>query len=494
MNHLFISYAHLDDVPIEREGGWVTNFQTVLQIRLSQLLGEKAKVFFDPELRHNEDLWPTLRIQLNDVELLVAIVSPSYLNSAWCRREADEFRKALGQRGVSLSVGHRSRVYKIIKTRPDDQRHEFTTGPGVYEFYAYDNIKKAYYEFSDLREPNRDRRYWLMLEDLALDISKLLKTLSGPVSQPQSLVSPKTVYLAEVARDLKSEYNQMRRELESMDCYVVPDQSLPRKKSDFVTAVKGYLGHSRLSIHLLGQEEGDLVEGDHGESIVVWQNKLAAEMSWSVALPRVIWTPAETGTVGPLRQFIERLEEDEVAQQGADLLLRKPFDELKEVTRRKLQISASAILENQITVREFKTVYLIFDKQDVDQIPPITKYLNDRGLQVSLPLLDDKNPNPIKEHKRKLEECDGVLVYYGNGSQLWLENNLQILDNATGGKRTGPLHTNRSQPPACRTILIADPPTVHKKLFTRQKIGLVNAFGDFDPNRLDEFIDCVKGT
>ena len=53
---IFISYAHIDDESIsESEKGWITEFHRALEIRLSQLLGERPKIWRDSALDGNHD-------------------------------------------------------------------------------------------------------------------------------------------------------------------------------------------------------------------------------------------------------------------------------------------------------------------------------------------------------------------------------------------------------------------------------------------------------
>ncbi|MEC7903276.1 MAG: hypothetical protein VYE74_03700, partial [Verrucomicrobiota bacterium] len=42
MNDLFISYAHLDDQSLEEDQkGWISKFHRVLEVKISQLMGEQ---------------------------------------------------------------------------------------------------------------------------------------------------------------------------------------------------------------------------------------------------------------------------------------------------------------------------------------------------------------------------------------------------------------------------------------------------------------------
>jgi hypothetical protein len=59
---LFISYAHLDNQPlVAGEEGWVSNLHKLLKIRLSQLIGQKLKIWRDKKLGGNEVLESSLK-------------------------------------------------------------------------------------------------------------------------------------------------------------------------------------------------------------------------------------------------------------------------------------------------------------------------------------------------------------------------------------------------------------------------------------------------
>ena len=52
---ILISYAHIDDESLmEGQKGWIEEFHRSLDIRLSQLLGEKPKIWRDLKLQGND--------------------------------------------------------------------------------------------------------------------------------------------------------------------------------------------------------------------------------------------------------------------------------------------------------------------------------------------------------------------------------------------------------------------------------------------------------
>src|SRR4029077_17300433 len=133
-NDVFISYAHIDDMALmEGQKGWISSFHRALDIRLGQLLGRPPRIWRDPELQGNEVFADRLVEKLPGVAILVSIISPRYMKSDWCLRELHEFIKS-GNRLDGVRVGHKTRVFKIVKTPvPLDQQD-----PDLQHMLGYD--------------------------------------------------------------------------------------------------------------------------------------------------------------------------------------------------------------------------------------------------------------------------------------------------------------------------------------------------------------------
>ncbi len=79
-NHLFISYTHIDNLRYANvPKGWIDHFHERLEIRLTQLLGKKAKVWRDLRLSGSDLFDQTIRIELEQTAILVSVLSPRYL-------------------------------------------------------------------------------------------------------------------------------------------------------------------------------------------------------------------------------------------------------------------------------------------------------------------------------------------------------------------------------------------------------------------------------
>src|SRR5262249_12108357 len=115
MHDIFISYAHVDDVPyLDAKDGWVTTLVKVLKRRLGQLLGraDAYSLWMDPELVGNVPLTPQIMNTLSNSATLLIILSPGYLSSEWCQREKNAFLNSVKER-----VRSGSRVFIVERDK-----------------------------------------------------------------------------------------------------------------------------------------------------------------------------------------------------------------------------------------------------------------------------------------------------------------------------------------------------------------------------------------
>src|SRR5262245_31776659 len=91
-NDVFVSYSHRDNeaLGLERRQ-WVSQFRSDLAARLGGYLGREATVWMDPRQPGEIDFGKDIATQLQTSAVLVAILSPSYVQSTWCRRELTRF-------------------------------------------------------------------------------------------------------------------------------------------------------------------------------------------------------------------------------------------------------------------------------------------------------------------------------------------------------------------------------------------------------------------
>lgn len=321
---IFISYAHIDNLSLkDGEHGWVENFHRALEVRLSQLIGEKPDIWRDQKLRGNDFFSDEIVEQFPKTALMISILSPRYIKSEWCIKEVSEFTQA-AEKGIGTKVGNKSRILKVIKTAVPYNAHPREIADTLgYEFYIIDPQTGRAKELSQKVTSELEHIYWAKLDDIAYDICRLLEkvkyTGEGGVITREEPAGQLTVYLAETGSDLKEQHDMIKRELLEMGYRVAPDSRMPFVDSEFRESVARALDQSVLSIHLVGGSYGMVPEGSKS-SILALQNELAAEKSKTADLHRLIWLLPDSHPDDDCQeQFIQRLRTDDDAQLGADL-------------------------------------------------------------------------------------------------------------------------------------------------------------------------------
>jgi len=461
---VFISYAHLDDQPlVDGEPGWITELHSVLEKRLGMLLGERPRIWRDPELRGNQIFDDAIAHGFEGAALFLPVVTPRYVRSDYCQKELSEFcRKAVEEGG--LGVEDRSRILKVMKTpvEVDEQPPPMNRVLG-YDFYRIEPEHQRLRELR-LRSVDDRERFLGVLEDLAQEIKEALVVLesSGLARDAARNGSRRTtVYLATTSSDRKDDYEQVRRELIERGHPVLPDRPLPLEEAALVQAVRSDLDRAGLSIHLIGARHGVVPEGAE-RSVVHLQNELAAGLAGPVdpagqdgpdRLERILWLPPGLEAADPRQQaLIETLRTDPEAQQGAELL-ETGIEELKaeilarleRIERRRAEREAAEAAGTETAAATSpaddgpRWVYLLHTAADEEAVAPLEDLLWDLELEVRRPLFEGDAATIREEHEENLQLCDAFLLYYGAGNERWLRKILADLKKAPGLGRTKPI-------------------------------------------------------
>jgi hypothetical protein len=466
--HLFISYAHIDDQPLTPgEQGWITRFHATLDALLSMRLGRKAKIWRDAKLQGNDIFSNEIVAQFKQSAVLVSILTSRYLSSEWCTREAREFCQGAQQTG-GLVVDNKSRVFKVIKTPVDTQESLPALMKDLlgYEFFT---IKEgAPLEFDPAYGQEYAQLYNQKVAKLAWDVSQLLKTLEAERSasdsngnnvhsEPQAPSKP-AVYLAECGYDRKQARELIDGELKHLGYTVLPDKPLPADEAEYVAAVDGLLARCALSIHLVGERYGAVPDGPTAKSTSMLQNELAVARCKSGGLKRLIWLTKEARSEQPHQQaFIEALRQDAQAQLGADLIA-GDIEELRSAmyaTLKKIEQPQPQQLEHDATGTQGaaaegrKLIYLICDQKDRKASVPLRKLCRQLGFEVALSAFEGDASQVRKTNQQLLANCDAVFLFYGAGDEKWkgaIDNELKKMAGYRGGKALPAMYTYVAEP------------------------------------------------
>ncbi|MEO8149941.1 MAG: TIR domain-containing protein [Bacteroidia bacterium] len=458
---VFISYAHIDDQPItlnKDAKGWISNFHTLLKRRLDMVVGREMNIWRDEKLQGNTEFGPEIVEQFPKMRVMISIITPRYVKSDWCRREMQEFYRAANSNG-GISFHNQWRIFKVVKTPFD--RSIINTLPAEINKIYKDILDYQFYikesetgdKFSELNpEGSADnvstQKFIEKLEDVVQNIAKLIEQLNneGKVNPDQ-----KKIYLAETTYDLHEYREKLVRQLEDTGYIVLPDTTLPGVLNEFNTAVQTFIDQSVLSLHLISSTNyGSPPEGTIKSKVII-QNEIAAKKSASNNLPRLIWIPpattladTDTETKEMQSEFLKKLKT--AKENTPDILEGITLEDFKEAIANKFkaieqeekarkeaeekakQDDQTPNVTDVAASAEVKKVYLICnDQADLETTGPLRKLIKNNNLSLLLP--NFSQPELLqKQHADYLKICDAVIIYFGSGNDLWMDNKAGDID------------------------------------------------------------------
>ncbi len=518
---VFISYAHLDDIPLDEGAkGWISDFHKLLETRLEQTIGYDLDVWRDEKLTGNEVFAPEIESKLPKLKVMVSIITPRYLESDWCKRELGDFYKAAADYG-GISIGNKSRIFKIMKTPVDRQVIEHLP-EGIhkifeeildYKFYIQEPATGKFKELSrnSWVENTIRQEYMNKLDDVVQDIADLIKKLNSAENKEEI---KKKIYLAETTYDLQSYRDNLARELQEGGFIVLPNKNLPNVIGKYTAEVEGYLDQSILSIHLISATNYAAQPEGTDKSTVILQNEMAAQKSESNNLSRLIWTPPAAVNASTNQRMIEQqqafvaeLKTNAEFQKGADIL-EGPLEELKQAindTIKRLEAEEKArqdaIKEGEAKAKKLeaavrpgatpvveshgpKLIYLVCDQRDLDNTRPLEDLLTDGGNEILLPLFEGDQAQLRQAHLDNLKICDAVIIYYGAGNYRWAGSMKSDLMRLPAMGRTSPL--------IGKVIYIDGPADKDKETFRANDIQIINGLNGFTPALFESFIQQLN--
>jgi hypothetical protein len=490
----FISYAHLDNQElVEGRKGWVANLHRALEIRVGQLLGKPPHIWRDPKLQGNDFFAETLVERLKRVAVLIAVVSPRYIRSEWTRKELEEFWKAAETQG-GIRFAEKARIFKVLKTPvPIGQQQPELQGLLGYEFFRIDPETGKVRELDEIFGAEAQREFWLKLDDLAHELCALLERIEVAEGGPPPAPSERgTVFLAETTSDLREHRETIRRDLQHQGYTVLPMAPLPYVAPEYRAAVRADLAKSQMSLHLLGRTYSLVPEGGSA-SLVEIQNELAIERAAEGGFARLLWIPQGLDVQDDRqRQVLEQIRSDPRMEAGSDLL-ETPLEDFRTLVQERLEApSAPPPVAFTHTAGPAasgptsapSTVYLVYDQRDTAAAAVWADALFERRVEVLHPAFEGDEAEVREYHEENLRSSDGVVIFVGTATEVWLRRKMRELQKSAGYGRTGP--------PPVLAICLLEPKTAEKERF-RTHEGVVIRAWEGAPEPLAPFIARLRG-
>jgi hypothetical protein len=456
---IFFSYAHVDDEAASETGhGWVTETVRTLKMELARKFGrnDAYAMWVDHDLRRSQPVTPQILDRVRRSAILVAILSPGYLASDWCRQEREAFIGVARQPGTSNIF--------LVEIDDCDRPLELADLSPV-RFWSRGPKGGAARPFGWPWPGRNDHEYYGGVQDLAqaiFDEMRLLKTALPDASNPAGVAGTTAraepgqngcVFLAQVTDDLDTERKNMRRFLEQADVRVVPAGEYSQEPAAFRKAVAADLAEADLFVQLLSEVAGrrppDLPDG-----YPLCQLQLALDAARPVSQWRSPRLDPHTVEDESHRELLER-----------STVSAEPIEDFKQAIRRRLH----DIRNPPPRTPSNAFIFVDMDSADRSLAENLCDILDRYGAGYELPL-DTQDPG---EARRNLEDsvsrCDALMVIYGSTTMNWVHKRLRECHKAL---------INRARPPR-GLALIQGPPGPKDRLSIRL------------PNM--EVLDCQSG-
>jgi hypothetical protein len=444
-NDIFISYSHIDDQAVDGPG-WVTDFHRRLAIEVEEELGAKVQIWRDKRITGATDFTKDLDKQVRGSAMLLAILSPGYVNSRWCDWELTGF--AGSRRVGDLWVDTKCRAIKIFKRPVDVSGLRVLAETEGMKFFDVDPANDVSYEMETSAALFKQR-----LTELGHDIGDVLRAMR----------KARTVFLGAASPSLRDQRERVREELKGRNYRVITAPDVPL--DDLQRGVRGAVRESTLSVlfydrsapaghsaeHLAALERSVAMDQQARQVIVVRGQPDPSSQPWDEpeaagrGSAKVEWL-IEPQVHTLYHTVLQMLE----AQPATTSPEPEPPPPNASPPQPDLLAGLALPPVDGTGSREFVRLYLVCADSDHplnkdNRARQLRDYLHGLGFEVKLPLADQKdadyardnrdNKEYRKDNKNKLMQCDGVLLYWGTGGQAWFDGRLDELMQARGWRK-----------------------------------------------------------
>jgi hypothetical protein len=419
---IFISYGHIDN-----GSGWVSALHDRLLERVPEILGAPVRIWRDRKLDGAEALWEVIEQRLSKSALCLSIVTPRYVTSPSCTREALGFLKNAQVNG-GLKVGDMVRLIRVRKTpyaagaEPPEMVAIETLG---FQFYQMDpQDASTFQEFAAQSGLPGFEDFYKTSEKLAQALAKLLKRMrdaQGRSGQTAQAAPAKTAFVAYAGSDRKLDRDTVINTLRSNGFGVVPDHDRPDAASELISYVTSHSEEWDIAVHIAGCRGGGVLEEDP-RTVVRLQYDLVRAANVKAGFKQLVWVPELAADPEPAQsQFLEELKsvgdaKTEVLRTGLARLIDTVTDHLN----RKPEVKR---------VDRAISVFLMCTRDDLEQpdFKAIRKYLQDNGIFYDEPAFEGDAATLEQLRNEYISSADATLIYYGAAPDSWVQMMRMVL-------------------------------------------------------------------
>lgn len=322
--------------------------------------------------------------------------------------------------------------------------------------------------------------------------AKAASKKEAPVSRQEGVV-----FLAVTNYDLQSQRDAIKEQLIEQGCTVLPEHPLPLVYNLLVNTLDQLFEQCEFSIHLTGEDYGIVPEKTH-KSVIHHQFERARLQNKPGQLKSFVrLSPSFDQSDDRQCSFIEEVKAHrgtdshidifETPGQDVETAIFEKISQFREEKRKKREVEAQ---KEKIPApapeidKGPPLVYLICDRLDADNTIELEDYLYDSGFEVILPAFEGEEDELIADHHENLKTCDAVIIYYGQGNDLWMRSITRDLTKITGYGRTRPLEL--------KAVFLAAPRSRQKERFRSHGVFVIDGIDGFNPGLMEPFTDKLR--
>jgi hypothetical protein len=401
----FVSYASVDNKPVAPEDrGWVDALVGTLADELARKIGRREAFNYwmdTQDLRGNHEADNHIPEQVKRCASFLAILSPGYAASTFCKLELDTFVNTVGGTGERLFVVYKEEVDERRQKLPEPLRR-----PVKYEFWYPDKNGRPRFLGSPLPnplDPDDRKLYYPKILDVRNDIAEKLHELKN---KPTAAAGGAAVLLAEVTpQSLKERRDDVRRYLDQVGISVRPSGSyIWLSNAELERALTADLARCAAFVQLIGAEPDRFglqqleAARQSGCKILQWRSP-------ELNLPSVD-SPEQ-------RALLEAIEA-------------MPIDDFKQKIVRTVMPPPSANGANGAHAPRPSFIFINCDSVDTDKADTIGGQLG-TGFDWERPPYERKpKTRELRQTiEKNLVECDGLFIVQGENTD-WVWDQLQL--------------------------------------------------------------------
>jgi hypothetical protein len=469
---MFISYAHLDNVPAEgHQRGWVDTLVKELVREVRQRLGRKEFTYWmDYQIDENRPLSDEIVSSVRKSATLLVVMSPTYLNSTWCQRERNNFFQAISGRV------ERGDIFVVVQLPVDHEQFPAEFGnPKGFHFWIDDPMTHIPRTLdigegagSDLAE-----KYAARMVELSEKIAKHIKSRLDPEQATliqKAMESAPCAYVARTSEDLEDREEELKAYLGQMGVRVLPETRYPPNASDFEEKMLADIARCKVYVQLLSEFRGRKVDFAPGHRYPTYQHEIAARSG----KPMLLWR-----------------------DRGLDISTVKDADHLALLEKARacgIEEFKRAVVDEARSAlpapRRKPTKVMVFvdaDATDRELARKVGKSLqNLTDVEVYYPLTSGTPEEVRTDFEDTLRSCDGVLLIYGQTSARWIRYQLQ---------QSRKVIAQRDRPLNALAVFQGPPPDDKGDLGVEiSNLVTLDCRHGIDPSTLKKFVDTLQPT